>query len=283
MTDSTDFEAIEGFREQILQEYPRLGPADTFTFACHPGVTCFNDCCGDVNIFLTPYDILRLRARLGITTEEFLDNYTISPFTKKMKFRVVMLKMKDEGRKPCPFVTEQGCSVYEDRPWPCRMYPVGSAQSHGAVTTDEDFYFVLQEGHCHGHEDSQAREWTIGDWIADQGADEYDEANRWYRDIVTHPFFRGPEEMSPQKMEMLEMGCYDLDKFKRFVLESPFLQRFEVPAERVEQIKTDDKELLRFGAEWVRFAVFGEPTIKINKAVLEAKAKRMGIDPPENL
>jgi len=276
-----NFEEIQKFHTQILEEHPRLGPEDSFSFACHPGVSCFNACCGDVNIFLTPYDILRLRKRLGTTTGEFLDNHTLSPFTKKMRFPVVMLKMKEEENKPCPFVTKQGCSVYEDRPWPCRMYPVGSAQSHGAIETDEDFYFLLHEEHCKGFEDGQER--TIAEWVKDQGADEYDEANRWYRDIVTHPFLRGPEELSPQKMEMFHMGCYDLDKFKRFVIESPFLDKFEIDPARVEAIESDDKELLRLGADWVRFAVFGEKTIKIKRDVLEAKAKKMGIDPPSEL
>jgi hypothetical protein len=198
-----------------------------------------------------------------------------------MRFPVMMLKMKEEGDKPCPFVTDKGCSVYEDRPWPCRMYPVGSAQSHGSVEADEDFYFLLQEDHCKGH--GGDKEWAIGEWIKDQGADEYDEANRWYRDIVTHPFFRGPEELSPQKMEMFHMGCYNLDKFLRFVLDSPFLEKFEIAPERVEAIKTDDKELLRLGADWVRFAVFGEKTIKIKPDVLAAKAKKMGVEPPADL
>ena len=51
-------------QEKILEDYPRLGPDDTFQFACHPGVSCFNRCCGDVNIFLSPYDVLRLKTGL---------------------------------------------------------------------------------------------------------------------------------------------------------------------------------------------------------------------------
>jgi len=278
MTDN--YEAIQKFREQILETHDRLKPEDPFCFSCHPGVPCFNVCCSDVNIFLTPYDILRLRRRLGITTEQLLDQYTISPFTKKMKFPVVMIRMREDETKNCPWVTSEGCSVYPDRPWPCRMYPTGSAQSHGSVA-DEDFYFLLREEHCKGHEESAS--WTIGAWIADQGADEYDEANRWYRDIVTHPFFRGPEELSPQKMEMFHMGCYNLDKFQRFVLESRFLEQFEIPDARVEAMQYDDKELLHLGADWVRFAVFGEKTIRIKREVLEAKAKKMGVEPPPGL
>ena len=32
----------ERLQEKILEDYPRLGPNDTFQFGCHPGVSCFN-------------------------------------------------------------------------------------------------------------------------------------------------------------------------------------------------------------------------------------------------
>ena len=54
--------------EEILEDQARLGPQDTFRFRCHPGVSCFNTCCADVNIFLSPYDVLRLTERLGLTS-----------------------------------------------------------------------------------------------------------------------------------------------------------------------------------------------------------------------
>ena len=90
---------IERLKKTILEEYPRLSEKSKFCFKCHPGVPCFNDCCGDVNIFLTPYDILRLRKNLGITTEEFLKKYTISPFDKNLKYPVVMLKMEENEKR----------------------------------------------------------------------------------------------------------------------------------------------------------------------------------------
>jgi len=58
----------EQLQEKILTDSPRLGPDDTFKFACHPGISCFNKCCGDVNIFLSPYDVLRMKRRLEMTS-----------------------------------------------------------------------------------------------------------------------------------------------------------------------------------------------------------------------
>ncbi len=84
-------DAQQQLQERILADYDRLGPDDTFRFACRPGISCFNKCCGDVNIFLSPYDVLRMKRRLGITSTEFLEKYTLMPVNKEMKTPVVML------------------------------------------------------------------------------------------------------------------------------------------------------------------------------------------------
>ena len=68
---------IQKFKEDILKNQKRLKPDSRFKFSCQPGVTCFNQCCRDVNILLTPYDVLRLKNRLGISSGEFLKKYTI--------------------------------------------------------------------------------------------------------------------------------------------------------------------------------------------------------------
>ena len=85
----------QDLEERILKDAPRLGPEDRFKFACHPGISCFNRCCADVNIFLSPYDVLRLRQRLGITSTDFLEKYTLLPVQKEMRTPVVVLKMSE--------------------------------------------------------------------------------------------------------------------------------------------------------------------------------------------
>ena len=112
---------------QFLVDKKQLAEGETFAFTCHPGVPCFNSCCADVNIVLTPLDVLRMARRLGMNTLEFLETHTSNPITKDLQIPMVMLKMKDADGKPCPFVGDEGCTVYEDRPWACRMYPLGMA------------------------------------------------------------------------------------------------------------------------------------------------------------
>jgi uncharacterized protein len=260
----------EQLQERVLAEYPRLGPDDRFQFGCHPGVSCFNRCCRDVNIFLSPYDVLRLKQRLGITSGEFLDRYTLTPVQKDMRTPVVILRMQEDAEKTCPLVGEAGCTVYRDRPWPCRMYPLGLAAQKDTPDgwRGERFYFLLKEDECRGFDES--RPWTVREWLDDQGMDAYDEWGEAYKELTLHPFFDGGGTLSPQKLHMFFTACYDLDRFREFVFGSTLLQRFEVDEDFVHEMRTDDEALLRFGFLWVRFALFGEPTVKARPEVVEA-------------
>jgi Fe-S-cluster containining protein len=265
---------IQNLKEKILKEYPRLTKDDTFSFACHPGVPCFNNCCGDVNIFLTPYDIIRLKQKLGIRSDEFLSKYTISPFDKNLKYPVVMLKMNEDKAKSCPFVREDGCIVYSDRPWACRMYPLGLASpKDGTAELDDDFYFLLEDTICKGF--NEPRKWTVRQWIEDQGIVEYDEMGREFKDLTLHDFFQEGNNLTPKKVDMFFMACYNLDRFRDFLFGSTFFERFDIDDEKKKKIGSDDIELLRFGYRWLRFALFGEQTIEVKQEVFDAKKREI--------
>ena len=256
--------------ERILKDAPRLGLKDKFKFACHPGVSCFNKCCGDVNIILSPYDVLRIKNRLGMKSSDFLEKYTLLPIQKGMKTPMVLLRMNDDEKKTCQFLTDEGCGIYSDRPWPCRMYPVGMAAQKDTPDgwRGDRFYFLLQEDMCEGF--GEPKEQTIEEWLEDQGIDDYDWWGEGFKELTLHQFFEDGGTLSPEKMHMLFTACYDLDKFKEFVFGSTLLQRFEVDEEFVEQMRTDDEELLRFAFLWLRFSLFGEPTMKVKAEVAEA-------------
>jgi len=265
---------IEKLKEQILKEYPRLSRDDKFTFKCHPGVPCYNECCADINIFLTPYDIIRLKNNLGITSDEFLKQYTISPFDQNLKYPVMLLKMRDDEKKSCHFVAEKGCTVYEDRPWACRMYPVGLAspgENHEEL--DKEFYFLLEESSCKGH--LEKNEQSISEWLKDQGIEEYDKMGRYFKDLTLHKFFREGGNLEPAKVEMFHTVCYNIDKFRDFIFGSTFLDKFEIDENTQKKIKTDDVELLNFGYQWLRFALFGEKTMTIKADVAAAKKEEL--------
>jgi Fe-S-cluster containining protein len=238
----------------------QLAPDSTFPFDCHPGVGCFTDCCSDVNIVLTPADVLALARKTGLGTREFLDRHTLTPITKELHLPVVMLRMGEAPAKRCPFVGAQGCTVYEARPWACRMYPVAMALPPArAGVQPEPAYFLLEDDYCHGRR--EARTWTVEAWRRDQGIDARDDLEEGFRTLVGHPWFIGGRQLDPRRIEMFFMAAYDLDTFRDFVFQTSFLARFDVAPEVIDAIRTDDQALLRFAFRWLRFALFGEPTL----------------------
>jgi len=46
-------------------------------FQCRKGIACWNACCSNIDISLTPYDILRLKQRFELSSSEFLAQYTV--------------------------------------------------------------------------------------------------------------------------------------------------------------------------------------------------------------
>jgi len=265
-----DFAVSKGKSDKVVPV--KLTKDSRFKFRCHPKVRCFTACCSNVNIALPPYDLLRLRKRLGLAAHEFISKYGDIQILDKTLFPVVTLKMRDDEKKSCPFVTPRGCTVYEDRPNICRYYPVGMAtlRKVDAEGGKDEFYFMTKEDHCKGFEED--KQWTIGEWRADQGADLYDEMNRGWMEILIKKKSHGQGKEFPEiKNEMFFKMSFDTDYFRAFVFNSTFLELYDIPAERIEKVRTDDTELLKLSYEWLRQAIFAEETLPFKPGVLEKR------------
>lgn len=263
--DNPAMAAMAELKQEIIETYPRLSerdPQDTFTFACYKGIGCFNECCSDVNIFLTPYDIIRMKQALHIPSQEFLAQYTLSPFDKNQKIPVIAIKMTGPNKR-CPFVSAEGCTIYADRPWACRMYPIGEGtpKESGNGSKAERFYFQIRDDNCQGLR--EASQWTVASWKKNQNIEIFEEMSEYFKDIILHDRILKGECLSPEKMEMFHMVHYDIDKFREFIFESSFLRRFIVPMEQQEKMQTDDIELMKFGSTWLRFCLLGEKVMQI--------------------
>ena len=236
---------------------------EQFQFACHPGVPCFNRCCRDVNIIMTPLDVLQLARSKDMHTREFLETYTGNPVTKDLHLPIVILKMRDEPERRCPFLGDNGCTVYETRPWACRMYPLGMAIPPARAGEEpEPVYFLFEDDFCEGRF-QEGSSWDPEAWRRDQGLIERDELEQGFRELVSHPWFIGGRTLDPKRMHMFYMACYDLDTFREFIFESTFLNRFELDPEQIEQLRSDDQALVAFAFRWLRFALFGEPVMPV--------------------
>ena len=72
------------------------------------------------------------------------------------------------------------------------------------------------------------------------------------------------------------MASYDLDRFKRFIFDSKFLEVFVIDSETVEKLKTDDIELIQFGAKYIKYIMMMENTLKVREEVLNKEEKQEG-------
>jgi len=234
----------------------------TFRFACRKDLPCFTRCCANLNLVLTPYDVLRLKNRLNLSSEVFLERYAASYVDEKYGVPVVKLKMNKDEMRRCPFVSPEGCVVYEDRPGACRLYPLGRAASK--IYKDcraEEYYFMVKESHCLGL--NEKKKWTVQEWLKDQGLDEYNTMNDFFMDITAGRQSRIIKRLNDRQLQMYYMACYSLDDFRRFVFETSFLDRFDITQDVLSRIKTDESELMAFACQWLKFSLFGEKTLRL--------------------
>lgn len=232
-----------------------LGPDDTFRFSCTPRVSCFNQCCRDLNQFLTPYDILGIKSYLKLTSGEFLEKYTLCHDGPQTGLPVITLKPADTTRKKCPFVTSEGCAVYPARPSSCRIYPVmrAAVRSRSGDRPREHFALV-REAHCQGH--SGKRTWRVAEWFSDQNLDIGLEMNDLFLEIIRLQNRRGLAPLDTESRRLFHLGLYDLDAFRKRIASEDFNRDHPSDPEKFSLLKNDDVALLRFAHRWVMETVF---------------------------
>jgi len=257
--------------EQEAQEISRKekeARSRTIRFRCAPGIACFSSCCRDVNIFLSPYDILRMKTRLKLTSSAFLERHTRTLLPGPGKIPVIQLQMREDDKR-CPFVTSAGCSIYEDRPWACRMYPLDKSEETG------EYEFMAGEDRCLGR--NEPVDWRIADWFADQGLPPYEEMDERFKIVTQYPRLAEAGIDQPQVQRMFRMACYDLDTFRRFVFETRFLKIFDIAPEAVDQVRTDDLALLELAFLWLRFGLVCGDVLPLKEEFLKKKKEELGV------
>jgi uncharacterized protein len=237
-----------------------------FKFRCYKDISCFNNCCRHTEMLLTPYDILRLKKRLGMSSDEFLKKYTYTHIDETSSHPFAVLKMNDDEEGKCVFVTPDGCSIYEDRPANCRYYPVGKGlmvkgSEKGPVPVE--YYFFIREPSCLGYEEE--KEWTIETWRTEQGVDLYDEMNKEWSEIQLRRDNPGQSKLDSNKQALIYMASYDIDRFRKFVFESKLLEILDIDDEEIEKIKTDEIALMKFGFKYLKYILMLEETLKVKE------------------
>jgi hypothetical protein len=241
--------------QEFLDSLPELAAGETFCFDCNPGVPCFNACCGELTLMLTPYDVLRLRKGLGMPSRDFIEQHAdlqVAPDTGLPLFRFRMDAAKGNA---CPFVSPEGCTVYPDRPGACRTYPLGRASKPGENGEIIEQFFVVREAHCRGFEKGANR--TSEEWLKDQGLEEFNRFNDRYMQIMAAQRHTGAPAPA-NKANMAVLALYQLDSFKDFIRDMGVLDRLDMAPERKTQIMDDETARLEFAFDWLELILFGK-------------------------
>lgn len=244
-------------------------------FRCHKDVKCWNVCCSNIDITLTPYDILRLKNRLGLSSGEFLQKYTVPYEMDKDGMPGVKLRAVDGGTA-CQFMVPEGCSVYADRPTACRYYPVALLSLRRQDEyTDRQAYALVKEPTCLGH--LEERKLTIDEYRQEQGVTDYDEKGRAWRQLVLKRKSAGPAigRPTPLSNQMFFMASYDLDRFRAFVISPSFNDTYDVPVETMAEIVADDEKLLDFAMNFLKQVLFNEKFLEERPGAQEKRMARL--------
>jgi len=228
---------------------------EPFRFVCSETVPCFNACCRDLNQFLTPYDIVRLKGHLGLTAQDFLNRYCSQHIGAESGLPIVTLKPKEAWQLTCPFVTPAGCKVYVARPSSCRIYPIVRVISKSRETgeTGEQF-MLLKESHCLGFYEN--KEQTVRQWIEQQGICVYNEFNDRLMEIISLKNRLMPGPLDIKSRYIFHLALYDLDNFRSQIFEKNLPADMKIDRTEMEKAQTDDADLLKIGIQWVKWELF---------------------------
>ena len=246
------------------QDIPMKTPIgdDSFTFDCHPGVSCFTFCCKNVDLTLYPYDIIRLKSSLGIDSEQFMRQHTFLIQGENPYFPTVKLKLQESEDKGCPFLSPEGCRVYSDRPSACRTYPLERGViGHDGSNRTEEVYFLTDHNYCKGHHEVKSNQ--VSSWIRSQRLIEYNLMNSLWAemDII---FAQNPwkgEGAGGEKQQLAFMVCYNIDGFRRFCTQHKLLKQFKLAKDLKNRILKEDSELQKFGFEWLKYILTGTSSL----------------------
>lgn len=181
----------------------KIREGEAFHFRC----TLSGSCCRNMEIFINPYDVLRLAGRLGITTTGLIAGHLLFLENREQGLQKPVFKAAREG--VCAFNRERRCTVHSDRPLSCRLFPL--ARKDGA--------FYLQDApYCKGL--LQDRTITLEEYLEGEEADVYLEQAGGYHELLRDTAASGTlRDADPWLIQLFFLVLFDYDQV--FGLEYP--------------------------------------------------------------
>lgn len=242
--------------EQPPENFQQVRGGEQFCFSCHPGVPCFTECCRELDLALTPYDVLRLKNRLQMHSGTFLEKYVIIEWEEGQIFPTCYLTMVDDGRASCVFVEQNGCSVYTDRPSACRSYPVGRGVRRRPDGDTEEQFVLIREPHCRGFEESDTQ--TPLEYFTSQELGVYNRTNDTLLPLLQHNRIQQGFRPDRAGLDKFILALYNLDMFRQELADGRISMNRPLNALELQAMAGDDEELLQLGIRWLLQEFFSE-------------------------
>lgn len=224
-------------------EIEELTEGQSFYFHCHPGVPCFTDCCRLLELELTPFDVLRLKKQLSLTGRKFLEQYVDIIQNEETAFPRCFLKMNGDEEATCPFLSSQGCQVYEGRPAACRTYPLARGAWQDSQGNFHSTYILLREDHCLGFTEEYRQ--TLPHWLEHQRLIPYNKANDHLMTLLYHPMLKAGFSLSAEQRKLYIKTLYYLEELRESVREDI-------------GINMSDTALLNYAVNWLKNKFFSQ-------------------------
>lgn len=152
-----------------------IGLDDSFGFKCQQ---CGRCCMNRDDIILNPFDVYNGARYLGISCEDFMNQYTHVDLGHTSKIPMVLLKSGSNGFCPLlKFDVKDGgkfkCMIHPAKPGACSNHPIGVAYSRN-ITTGEDQTQYVKVQQCENSVSDEMQ--LVRDWVKPY-TDHQDEIN----------------------------------------------------------------------------------------------------------
>lgn len=241
---------------QFPQNVTRICGNKRFSFKCHSKLPCYTECCRELELALTPYDVLCLRKELGLSSADFIEHYAVVEQDAAGGFPKVYLGMVDDGRASCPFISSGGCKVYQVRPGACRAYPVGRGATVAGNGEVHEIHVLVREEHCHGFTEPHSH--NVYEWYENQGLIEYNRINDELLTLLQHEKVHNGIRLTQEQIDYFMLILYKLDEFRKAVEVPGVLPGLNLDEKERTEILADDISLLSFGIHLLKEILFTE-------------------------
>ncbi len=213
--DPKDLYKIDGFEQEYFENCRKsrinhkgfIGPQDKFSFTCERTNVCCKNFSDEDRIVLEPYDILRLSRKLRISTGKFISDYADLSLDRNTQLPIALLGFQGtDSRNKCIFLRSYGCSVYEDRPLRCRLYPLGRLFDKG-----KSYYILINNCPCGDTKGDSS--WTAREWIESSDAEDFLEYQEYIAEVFSYVNLDIYRRLDEDQKISLGRTLHDIDAF----------------------------------------------------------------------